>query len=144
LKTSPRFSTFLDRKRNEAELDALIANWSSNHVAEELEASLQKAGIIASVVNSVKDLVSEDSQLKYRGYFRRFKQSVIGEHIYRGPAFRLSRNKDTQFAGPTLGEHNDYVCKELLGLSDEEIAEAIIQGGITTDTDLPPDMASTF
>jgi crotonobetainyl-CoA:carnitine CoA-transferase CaiB-like acyl-CoA transferase len=33
---------------------------------------------------------------------------------------------------PCLGEHNEYVFKDLLGLSDDELAEYIIDGSITT------------
>ncbi len=29
-----------------------------------------------------------------------------------------------------LGEHNEVVLRDILGLTDEEIAEAIISGGI--------------
>ena len=28
---------------------------------------------------------------------------------------------------PLLGEHNEYICKEILGLSDDEIAEALVE-----------------
>lgn len=88
--------------------------------------------------------MEEDPQLKHRRYFRRFKHSVIGEHVYRGPAIKMSKTPDAQFAGPCLGEHNEFVLKELLKLSDDEIAEALIEGGITTEADLPADVASTF
>jgi hypothetical protein len=32
-----------------------------------------------------------------------------------------------------LGEHNEYVFKQLLGMSDDEIAEHIAIGSITTE-----------
>ncbi len=28
---------------------------------------------------------------------------------------------------PLLGQDNEYVCKEILGLTDEEIAEALVE-----------------
>jgi len=31
---------------------------------------------------------------------------------------------------PLLGEHNEYALKEILGMSDEEIAELVIEGVI--------------
>ena len=34
---------------------------------------------------------------------------------------------------PCLGEHNEYVFKELLKMTDDEIAEYIIDGGVTTE-----------
>jgi crotonobetainyl-CoA:carnitine CoA-transferase CaiB-like acyl-CoA transferase len=32
---------------------------------------------------------------------------------------------------PLLGEHNEYVLKGILGMSDEEIAELVIEGVLT-------------
>jgi benzylsuccinate CoA-transferase BbsF subunit len=142
--SNQRFRTMVDRKKNEDELDVLIADWTSKYEAPEIEKMLQAVGVAANVVNSVKTLVEEDDQVKHRGYFRKYKHSVIGEHLYRGPAFKLSKNVDGQFAGPALGEHNEFVFKELLGLSDEEIAEALIAGGITTEHDATSDIKATF
>jgi len=31
---------------------------------------------------------------------------------------------------PLLGEHNEYALKEILGMSDEEIAELVVEGVI--------------
>lgn len=132
----PHFSTFVARKKNEGELEELITRWTSQHTAEEVENVLQGAGIAAGVVETVKDLL-EDLQLKYRGYFRKYKHTFMGESTYRGPSFRLSKVPDSQFAGPALGEHNEYVFKELLHLSDDEVAEALIDGSVTTEADLP-------
>ncbi len=137
----PRFSTFLRRKENEADLDALTAKWTSQHNALGLEKLFQQAGVPSSVVNSPRDLLEEDAQLKSRGFFRPLKHTVIGEHLYRGPAFRMSDASDGQFAGPCIGEHNEFVLKELLKLSDEQVADALIEGGITTDSDSPPMVA---
>jgi hypothetical protein len=41
-----------------------------------------------------------------------------------------------------VGQHNEYVFKELIGMSDDEIAEHIIDGSITTQMDAP--MVTTF
>jgi crotonobetainyl-CoA:carnitine CoA-transferase CaiB-like acyl-CoA transferase len=40
-------------------------------------------------------------------------------------------------AGPCLGEDNGYVYKEILEYSDDEIADLLVEGVITTDADLP-------
>ena len=39
--------------------------------------------------------------------------------------------------GPSLGKDNEYVYKEILGLTDDEISDLLIEGVITTDADLP-------
>ncbi len=36
---------------------------------------------------------------------------------------------------PCLGEHNSFVYSELRGISDDEIAQMIMDGTITTDAD---------
>ena len=39
--------------------------------------------------------------------------------------------------GPTLGQDNDYVYREVLGLSDDDIADMLAEGVITTEYDAP-------
>jgi len=36
-----------------------------------------------------------------------------------------------------VGEDNEYAYKEILGLSDDEITDLLIEGVITTETDMP-------
>lgn len=124
------------RKAAEAVLNAAIGEWTRGLAAEQLEAMLTQNGIPASVVESTADLIERDVQIKARGFFRRLPHSVIGEHLCRGPAFHMSRSEDCQFTGPALGEHNEFVFKTLLGLTDNEFAQAMAEGGITTDADL--------
>lgn len=53
------------------------------------------------------------------------------------PDYILSKTpRETYMPSPLLGEHNYYVYKELLGLSDDEISDRMADGTITTD--LPP------
>ena len=61
----------------------------------------------------------------------------MGACIYNRAAFTMSKTPDTQFAAPCLGQHNEYVLKKVLQLSDEEIANLILDGVITTNDDLP-------
>ena len=43
---------------------------------------------------------------------------------YESSRMRFSRTPAVvRWPGPQIGEHNDYVLRELLGLSDREIAE---------------------
>jgi benzylsuccinate CoA-transferase BbsF subunit len=127
----PRFDTLAGRKANEDELERIIQEWTSARAAEEAEEELQKAGVPASIVATAKD-VSNDPQLAHRGFFRTLTHSVIGPHRYRGPTFRLSRVQDCLRPGPALGEHNAVVC-QLLQLSDDEVAEAVISGAMAAE-----------
>jgi len=76
----------------------------------------------------------EDPQLKHRNYFVRLDHPVIGRPAYiQQVGYLLSKNpRQIIMPSPCLGEHNEYVYKELLGMSDDEIAEHIVDGSITT------------
>jgi len=132
-----RFLNLQGRKENEDELEGLIAGWTLAYTAEEAMRLLQEAGVPAGVVQTAEDLFN-DPQLRHREHFRSLAHPVIGVHAYHSPAYRLSKTPcDIRKAGPCLGEDNEYVYKEILGLSDDEIADLLIEGVITTDTDAP-------
>lgn len=132
----PLFSSLLLRKKNEVKLDALVSEWTRNLKAEEVEARMQAAKVPSHVVSNIKDTVN-DPQIRHRRFLRKLKHSVMDFHTYHSHGFRLSKTEGIWRAGPALGEHNEYVFKELLSMTDDEIADALVDGGITTDADLP-------
>src|SRR4030042_374959 len=118
-----RFATAWGRRQHEDELEKLVSQWTECHTAAEVEAMMQTAGVPASVAESNRDLM-EDPHLRERGYFRWLKHRELGVVPFSGPPFRLSKTPDTQFASPCMGEHNEYVTREILGLSEEEVNKA--------------------
>jgi benzylsuccinate CoA-transferase BbsF subunit len=114
----PKFSSLLLRKKNEKELDALIGEWTMNRTAEEIETRMQAVGIPCHKVSTIKDTF-EDPQIKHRGFLHKLKHSVMGHHTYKAHGFKLSKTEGTWRAGPALGEHNEYVLKEVLGMTDD-------------------------
>ena len=134
--SDPKFATLAARKENEDELDLLVAEWTKDFVAEEATALMQAAGLVSGVVESTRDLF-EDPQLRHRDHFRTFTHGVIGETEWDGPSFKLSKTPDSQFAPPYLGQHNEYVYKEILGLTDDDIADFLVEGVIDTVYDAP-------
>jgi crotonobetainyl-CoA:carnitine CoA-transferase CaiB-like acyl-CoA transferase len=134
--TEARFATFSARKKNEEELDRLIGEWTTNFTPEEVMSRMQERDISAGVVRNMKELY-EDPQLEHLGFWRYLDHPVLGVHAHEGPPFRLSKTPDRQFTSPCLGQHNEYVYKELLGFSDDEVADMLVEGIITTEADLP-------
>jgi len=130
----PKFNTLIGRKKNEDELDNLIAEWTSNHTAEQVETIMQDAGICANMVEKSSDLF-EDPQLKHRQFYVRLNHPEIGSPAYEQQAdYILSKTpREITMPSPCLGEHNEYVYKELLGMTDDEIADRIADGSITTE-----------
>ncbi len=133
----PKFSTFLKRKQTEDELDSHIEEWTKHHPPEEIMTMMQDAGIPCGMVKTAEDLFN-DPQLKHREHFRFLEHAVIGKHAYNAPAYRLSKTPNhIHKAGPCLGEDIEYVFKEILGLSDDDISDLFVAGVITTEADLP-------
>ena len=136
-----RFSSLEARKQNEDELDRLVEAWTIRHTPEEVETILQAVGVPAHVVETNRDLF-EDPQIAHRGFLRRFDHAEIGRHAYQGVPFRLSKTPDSQGAAPCMGQHNDYVFRELLGMSRSDMEQAVAAGAFTTEKDLPKVQAS--
>ena len=121
-RTDPRFKDFSLRKANEDELDQAVATWTSGLEAGEVMDRLQAAGVPAGVVYNVGDLFS-CPQLAYRGQWRQLEHPEIGPYEYEAPPFILSETPaEIRRPSPCIGEHNEYVFKELLQLSQEEFA----------------------
>jgi benzylsuccinate CoA-transferase BbsF subunit len=121
LATVPRFASFQQRKENEDEIDRLISEWTAERPAEGVMCMLQEVGITAGVAQTGRDLLENDPQLAHRHFFWELEHKEIGKHHYEAPPFRLSKTPpELTTPGPCIGEHNEYVCKKILGISDKE------------------------
>jgi len=126
----PRFSTLLKRKENEDELEKLVEALTVNQSAEDLMSMMQEAGVPAGVLQNAEDLQEHDPQLKHRHLYSRLEHPEVGEYTAPRPVFMLSKSPCELKRAPLLGEHNEYAFKQVLGMSDEEIAELVIDGAI--------------
>lgn len=128
-----RFADALERYRNEDELDSHISEWTSKHDNSELASLLQKAGVPAGPLMDEKDLF-HDQHLRERGYFESLTQEDCGTHLYPGLSFRMSNTDNSIRLPPVrLGEHNEYVYRKVIGVTDEEYEELKKQGHIGMD-----------
>ena len=124
-----RFATFLARKQNEAEMDRLVEEWTATRTAEEVMERLQSAGVEAGVVQNGRDLIENDSQLRHRGHFHTFDHPETGRHVVEAAPYRLSRTSgEPRWVTPCLGEHNNFICTQILGMSDEEFVALMAEG----------------
>jgi benzylsuccinate CoA-transferase BbsF subunit len=124
----PAFSTLKSRKDNEAELEKLVAAWTSKRTAEEIMKMLQAAGVPVGVVQTMQDIVDHDPQLKMREFLIPLKHPVIGIFGHPTPPYKLSKTGAKVTTSPCLGEHTEYICTELLRISDEEFINLWQQG----------------
>jgi crotonobetainyl-CoA:carnitine CoA-transferase CaiB-like acyl-CoA transferase len=118
-----RFSDALGRWQNQDELDKRIEEWTSEHDHYEVMRILQEAGVAAGALLNPAELL-EDPHLKARGFFEVVDRDVVGKYPYPRSPIRLSKTKvSTRIPAPCLGEHNEYVLGQLLGMSKEEMTK---------------------
>jgi benzylsuccinate CoA-transferase BbsF subunit len=131
LATDTLFSTLLVRKENEAELDKIVNEWTCVRSAEEVMTSMQAAGVAAGVVQTGEDLLENDPQLKHRGTFIELEYPGIGKYRTQlGPHFLMSKYTYDVKVAPEVGQHNEYVCKGILDMSDTEYDQLVEDGVI--------------
>lgn len=122
-----RFATHARRKQHEDEIDKGIGDWTRGQRAEDVAELLQRHGVPAGLVANARDML-EDEHLKARGYYVYLDHPEAGVTAHDGPPFVLSKTPgELRAPAPLLGEHNEVVCKQVLGMTDDEIAEAIIE-----------------
>ncbi len=133
-----RFSDPISRWRSRDELDQHIADWTRDKDDKELFRTLQAAGATAGPVQNEPDAYG-CPQLEERGFFEDLTGPETGTHSYPGLIFKMSGTPNHLRRHPVrLGEDNEYVYKELLGLPDEEYARLEELGYIGMD--YPPEM----
>ena len=116
-----KFATIDDRKRNVSQLDEIISTWTQQYTPKEVMHKLQQAGVPSGVIQSAKNLIDEDSHLKYRNHFVELEHPEMGKTLYNNAPFRLSETPiNIQSPAPILGADTESVCKNILKMSDEE------------------------
>jgi len=124
----PKFRTLYLRVRNHLELDAEVARWAATVEAEAAMALLQQAKVAAGVALNGADL-GADPHLTERGFYAPVKLPDGSSTRVTGVPMRLSATPGSiRSVAPEVGEDNDYILGELLGLGRAERAELIAEG----------------
>jgi crotonobetainyl-CoA:carnitine CoA-transferase CaiB-like acyl-CoA transferase len=124
----PRFASSEARRANVKALDAAIAAWTAGRSAGAVAEILQAAGINAYPVVTMAGLFS-DPQLGARRQFRVRRHPEMGDHAYCFPGFDLADAPgDVVGPAPCVGADNDFVFRDLVGLSEAEYASYRQQG----------------
>ncbi len=115
------FDKFERRWASRRNINAAIEKWTKSKEAFALEAKMIAEGIPASVVMRPTD-VFVDPQIEARKIKQTIFHKECGDVIHWGFPTRFSA-KETMVrnAPPCMGEHNGFVMRELLQLSDDEI-----------------------
>jgi len=128
-----RFSDSLSRDKHQDELDRFIEEWTVTQNHYDLMYRLQREGVPAGPVIFEDDAYA-DPHLKERGFFEELTHEECGTHLYPGLGWRMSQTPNKLRLPPVrLGEHNEYVYKQILKVPDEEYLELEKEGHIGMD-----------
>jgi crotonobetainyl-CoA:carnitine CoA-transferase CaiB-like acyl-CoA transferase len=133
LASDRRFGSAESRKAHEAELNALIGERTRRCDKNELFRRLQAAGVPAGPLQTAAERFA-CPQLNARGFFEELDSPSVGRFPYPGLSWRMLETPNPLKRGPvTLGQDNEYVYRELIGLSAEEY-EDLRQRGLVGET----------
>lgn len=123
------------RLRRHDAIDRAIEAWTVARDRDDAVEQLRSHGVLAGPVLDDEDALA-DPHLAERRYFLTLAQADSGVHRYPGPPFRFARARRRRQLPPVrLGEHNEYVYRELLGISEQEYRQLEQEGEIGVDYD---------
>jgi crotonobetainyl-CoA:carnitine CoA-transferase CaiB-like acyl-CoA transferase len=131
--SGPDLETGTGRHARHDDIDAAIAQWTATQPAMAVAAALQAEGVPAGPILDEAAALS-DPQLHERGFFHLLEHPSCGIHFHPGANFQMSRTPTQLWrAAPTLGQDNEYVYKDLLGVGDAEYQQLIAERHVGTE-----------
>jgi formyl-CoA transferase len=116
-----RFATHAARGAHQEELDTLIAEWTATVPADTLLARLEESGVPAGRIYRARDML-DDPHFAARQAIVSVAHPELGSLQMQNVAPRLSDTPgEVRTPGPQLGEHNDEIYRDLLGLDDSQL-----------------------
>ena len=129
----PALSRVAARHAAHDRIDAAISAWVGQRSADEAMQMLQAAGIAAGAARATPDLLT-DPNLVARQTWARVPRAYVGECVLQRSAYRIGGAAcPIHNPAPTLGEHNDEIFRQVLGLDDARLAELEQRGIIGTE-----------
>jgi hypothetical protein len=121
------------RRARADDIDGRLAHWFAGQPRDPLVERLAAAGVPAAPVVS-PSLVTENPQLRARGFLEDLHHASTGTNLYPCPPFAALAGQDRWLRRPPprLGEHNDEVLRERCGLTADDLRDLASSGVIGT------------
>ena len=131
LADDPKFCTHVARGENQDEIEGLIADWARKHDSQDIDETLNAAGVICGPVYTIADIF-EDPQFRAREMLLEHEDQEFGSYLGPGIVPKLSHTPGSLRWSATWdeGSHNRDVYGGLLGLSDDDLASLKGEGVI--------------
>ncbi len=128
LQDDPRFSTNKARVENLAQTDEVVQQWASSRTRDELVALSKQHGFPAAPVRNLIEVMN-DPHMHARGMLEWFEDQDLGRVVLPGsPLMIHGTDRVATVSSPKLGQHNQEVYGQWLGMSDASI-EALKKEG---------------
>jgi crotonobetainyl-CoA:carnitine CoA-transferase CaiB-like acyl-CoA transferase len=119
-----RFATLAGRLEHEDELDKLVGAWTGRRDHFDTASALVAAGVPASAVQRPGERIDHDANTAAWGLWPTVTHGEMGAVRVDGLPVHLSASDwRIERGGPCLGEHNDIVFGDILGLTGDEIQQ---------------------
>lgn len=126
LTADARFASHAARKAQEDAIDDLVRSWTRSRDAWEAADILQSHGIAAAAAEDLQEMLERDPQLARHYQLVRQPGPPEVELTIDGEAIRLDGTELALDRAPTLGEHSESLLKGVLGLTDEEYVQLLL------------------
>jgi crotonobetainyl-CoA:carnitine CoA-transferase CaiB-like acyl-CoA transferase len=115
-----RFETGFARLQNNDELEAIVYEWAGRQDAKKVYETAGAARTPIAYVNTLGDVLASE-QLASRDFFETVEHPVAGKHVQVGAPFLPADIEWNAGRAPLLGEHNEEVYCEEMGLSRSDL-----------------------
>jgi len=128
-KEDPKFATPPARLPHLNEVFGAIEDWTMTKTKFEVMEICNPLNIPVGPILSMKE-ISEERSLRETGTVVEVDHPERGPYLSVGNPVKLSGSPSEVVRSPLLGEHTEEIMRDVVGLSDEEIAEAKEDGVI--------------
>ncbi|GEP38077.1 hypothetical protein NPS01_17400 [Nocardioides psychrotolerans] len=122
LATDPAYVDRVARVRHIDEVDAMVSEWTRQQTKEQLATCLNEAGVPSAPVREIAEVVA-DPHLHERGMLQNMEHPELGHLVVPHSPIRVGDYYAELVPSPTLGQHNQEIYGDWLGLDGERIAE---------------------
>ncbi|MDR3265170.1 MAG: CoA transferase [Synergistaceae bacterium] len=131
LKEDARYRNVKDRVERHGEVRIVIDEWIASKKAEDVIRELSDAGIPCAPIYDIAQVVADPHIAGAREMFVEMEHPVAGRVKLTGSHVKLSETPPSlRTPSPSLGQHNEEVYGEYLGLSAAEVAELKREGAL--------------
>lgn len=127
----PRMKDVVARSNNYPAIKELVESWSKTVTAEEAIEQILAVGVPAGPINDLEAVRNDPHIAGAREMFPVIDQPSIGKFEVTAMPIKFDHTKTSiRMPAPALGQHNEEIYMDLLGLSEEEMQKCKEAGAI--------------